>query len=51
MESSGSGPGPKVCSCEHSNELAGSIKGGVFLDQLTRFSSRSLFHEFVGICP
>jgi hypothetical protein len=29
--SSGSGQGPVVVSCEHGNELLGSMKGGEFL--------------------
>jgi hypothetical protein len=32
LESSGTGKGPMASSCEHGNELAGSIKGGEFLD-------------------
>jgi hypothetical protein len=29
---SGSGYGPVAASCQHGNELSGSIKGGEFLD-------------------
>jgi hypothetical protein len=29
LDSSGSGKGPATSSCEHSNELADSIKGGI----------------------
>jgi hypothetical protein len=32
LDSSGSGYGPEADSCEHGNELSGSIKGGEFLD-------------------
>jgi hypothetical protein len=35
LDSSGSGHGPMVGSCEHGNELPSSIKGGEFLDQLS----------------
>jgi hypothetical protein len=32
LDSSGSGQGPVASSCEHDNELSGSIKGGEFLN-------------------
>jgi len=32
LDSSGSGQGPVVCPCEHSNEPWSSVKGGEFLD-------------------
>jgi hypothetical protein len=31
LDACGSGKGPVVDSCEHGNELSGSIKGGEFL--------------------
>jgi hypothetical protein len=35
LEPSGSGHGPVAGSCEHGNQLSGSIQGGEFLDWLS----------------
>jgi hypothetical protein len=35
LDSSGSGQGPVVGSCDYSNEISGSIKRGEFRDQLS----------------
>jgi hypothetical protein len=37
LDSFGSGQGPVARSCEHGNELSGSIKGGKFLDGLSDY--------------
>jgi hypothetical protein len=37
VDSSGSRQGSEVGSCEHENELSDSIKGGVFLDQVSDY--------------
>jgi hypothetical protein len=46
VESSGSGQEPVANSCEHGNELSGSIKGAYFLlaGRTIRFSRRILLH-------
>jgi hypothetical protein len=40
MDSSGSGKGPVTGSFEHGNEPSMSIKGGEFLDQLSKLDKR-----------
>jgi hypothetical protein len=37
LDSSGSGQGPVVGSCEHGNYPSGSIKGGEFLDYVSDY--------------
>jgi hypothetical protein len=45
LDASSSGWGPVVGSCEHSNILTGSIKGGNFLTSWVTISfSRALLH-------